>query len=144
MRYLASAAKQMGPILEQLNLAGNNTLPRHGRTAGHPCPPTHTHLCHQPLLGSQGPPWAVCWAAQGGHGNGKEDREGKWVPQRLGCSLQLGAVPHCLRASSPCKAGREAGPGMLGPYPVTLETPTSLSWKQDWARLLIDSCWVQR
>lgn len=30
---------------------------------------------------------------------------------------------------------------MLGPYPVTPEAPTSLSWKQGWVRLPIDSCW---
>lgn len=32
---------------------------------------------------------------------------------------------------------------MPGPYPVTPGTLTSLSWKWDWARFLIDSCWAE-
>lgn len=136
----------MGPILRWLKEAGN-TLLRFGKTWGLLfLTLTHTYI---PATGHS---WAFRGhsgqgGGQGGHGNGTERirREGKEVggPRGWAASMQLGSVPYRLRACCLCRAGQEAGPGMPGPYPVTPETPTSLSWKQGWARLLTDSCWTK-
>lgn len=65
------------------------------------------------------------------------------MARRLGCTPAAG---HCapLPTCALSLLGRtETGPGTPGPYPVTPETPASLSWKRAWVRLLIDSCWAE-
>lgn len=81
-----------------------------------------------------------------GHtGQGQKDKgmgKGSRWPQKLATSLQLGAMPCAYVLASSARQDEEQALACQ-PLPMTPETLTSLSWKQDWVRLLIDSGWAE-